>query len=219
LSAILDLEPETGGDDDYAEVGRKCASRQLGGFGSPTILEFAPSGWFSQDDSLRSSETSHFYRMAIAWNLDGVSAPIGLLADVVTGVARLAKFVVAPAQNAEVICKRATVTRPDANLRCILDSVHFHSLAQSLRNPLTEFPQKIVATPTIDPALLDGTRMIQFCSDGGHPSFQAGDRCRRKVADTSGPVPKRAGKIVSPTFQSLRINRAGKVLFVESRRG
>jgi hypothetical protein len=31
LSAILDLEPETGGDDDYAEVGRQRASRQLGG--------------------------------------------------------------------------------------------------------------------------------------------------------------------------------------------
>ena len=31
LSAILDLEPETGGDDDYAEVGRKRASKQLSG--------------------------------------------------------------------------------------------------------------------------------------------------------------------------------------------
>ena len=31
LSAILDLEPETGADDDYAEVGWKLASRQLGG--------------------------------------------------------------------------------------------------------------------------------------------------------------------------------------------
>ena len=31
LSAILDLEPETGGDDNYAEVGRKRTSRQLGG--------------------------------------------------------------------------------------------------------------------------------------------------------------------------------------------
>jgi hypothetical protein len=31
LSAIRDLEPETGGDDDYAEVGRKRASRHLGG--------------------------------------------------------------------------------------------------------------------------------------------------------------------------------------------
>src|SRR6267378_211041 len=39
LSAILDLEPETGGDDDYAEVGRKRASRQLGGLvpGSPLV--------------------------------------------------------------------------------------------------------------------------------------------------------------------------------------
>jgi hypothetical protein len=128
-------------------------------FGSPTIREFTASGWFSQDDSLRSSETSHFYRMAIAWNLDCVSAPVGLLADVVTGVARLAKFVVAPAQNAEVICKRATVTRPDANLRCILDPVHFHNVAQCLRNPLTEFPQIIVTAPTIDLAFLNGTRM------------------------------------------------------------
>src|SRR6266853_6985867 len=31
LSAILDLEPETDGEDDYAEVGRKRASRQLSG--------------------------------------------------------------------------------------------------------------------------------------------------------------------------------------------
>ena len=34
LSAVLDLDPETGGDDDYAEVGRKRASRQLGGLAS-----------------------------------------------------------------------------------------------------------------------------------------------------------------------------------------
>ena len=31
LSAILDLEPETGGEDAYAKVGRKPASRKLGG--------------------------------------------------------------------------------------------------------------------------------------------------------------------------------------------
>ena len=31
LSAIRDPEPETGSDDDYAEVGRKRASRKFGG--------------------------------------------------------------------------------------------------------------------------------------------------------------------------------------------
>jgi hypothetical protein len=78
--------------------------------------------------------------MAIAWNLDRVSVSVGFLANVVTGVARLAKLVVTPAKNPEVTGKRATVTRPDANLCCILDPTHFHNVAQSLWNLVTEFP-------------------------------------------------------------------------------
>ena len=41
LSAILDLEPETGADDDYAEVGREPALRKLGGLvtGSSASVE------------------------------------------------------------------------------------------------------------------------------------------------------------------------------------
>jgi hypothetical protein len=45
----------------------------------------------------------------------------GFLANVVTGVARLSKLVVAPAQNPKVTGKRTAVTRPDANLCRIPD--------------------------------------------------------------------------------------------------
>ena len=40
LSAILDLEPETGADDDYAKVGREPALRKLGGLvtGRPPVF-------------------------------------------------------------------------------------------------------------------------------------------------------------------------------------
>ena len=38
MSAILDLEPQTGGDDDHAEVGGKRASRKLGGLVTGTQL-------------------------------------------------------------------------------------------------------------------------------------------------------------------------------------
>ena len=38
VSATLEPEPETGGDDDYAEAGRKRASRKLGGLVTGTRL-------------------------------------------------------------------------------------------------------------------------------------------------------------------------------------
>jgi hypothetical protein len=98
--------------------------------------------------------------MTIARNLDGISVSARFLANVVTGVACLAKLVVTPAQNAQVARKHATVTRPHTNLRSIVYPADFHNVTQSLWNLVTELPQKIVAAPTIDFALPNGARMI-----------------------------------------------------------
>ena len=156
--------------------------------------------------------------MAIAWSIDSVKLTIGYLANVVTSVACLAKLVVAPANNSKTAGKCATVTRPDPNLCRTLDSTHFHDITQTLWNLVTEFPTEIVATPTVDLALLDRTGLIQFRGNSGHSGFQAGNGCRGKIANASGSPAKREGEVISPTFQSLRINCAGKVLVVESRR-